>query len=110
MGFPVKILGRNTRTFSGASLTTSYQSMGAVTTIAAYRATILNASTTDVQVTDNTSQDAFYVPAGATVSVGDSEISNADGSAVFAKGQQLQIKLPSGVAGTGTVIVTILGN
>ena len=113
MGFPTKLLSRNIRTISGASLTTSYQNVGVATTIVGYKIAFVNATTTDVQITDGSASDAWYIPAGSTLSIGEGISSYAaqlDREGSTAKGAQLQAKLPSGVAGTGILVITIEGN
>jgi hypothetical protein len=106
------MLVRNIRTIAGSSLTTSYQNVGVVTTISGYKMCIVNATTTDVQVSDGSASDAFYVPAGSSISVGEGLSGSGremDTKASFMKGIQLQAKLPSGSAGTGTLVITVIG-
>lgn len=105
------ILSRQVRTFAGASLSTAYQNVGATVTIPGRLVTIVNSTTTDVQVTDGSSSDAWYVPAGSTISASQTGQSpQADSSVVAVAQTQYQAKLPSGSAGTGTLVITTLGN
>lgn len=107
-----RLLRRQVRTLSGASLTTSYQAVGTVVTIAAYKISIVNATTTDVQVEDNTSNDAFYIPAGSTLSIGEGITGGPqqlEKQASVPANTIYQAKLPSGVAGTGTLVITVEG-
>jgi hypothetical protein len=113
MQFSPRMLNRNIRTIAGASLTTSFQNVGAVTTIVGYKIAIVNATTTDVQITDGSAADAWYLPAGSTLSVGEGLTSpgqQSDAQASTIKGCQFQAKLPSGAAGTGTLVITIEGH
>jgi hypothetical protein len=109
---PSGILNRNVRTIAGSSLTTSYQNVGAVLTIAGMKIAIVNATTTDVLVTDGTTADAWYVPAGSTICVGEGfkPFSVKDQILYSVEDQtQLQAKLASGSAGTGTLVITVIG-
>jgi hypothetical protein len=107
-----RLLSRQVRTFDASTATTSYQNAGNVVTIAAYKISIVNASTKDVNVSDGSSQDAYYVPAGSSISVGEGLASGPqqeDKQASSRSQSQYQVKLPSGVAGTGIVVITVLG-
>lgn len=109
---PTRLLSRQVRTIDASTLTTSNQNVGNVVTIAAYKIAIVNASTKDVQVTDGSSQDAYYIPAGSAISVGEGisgGLQQEDKQASSKSQSQFQAKLPSGVAGTGTVVITVLG-
>lgn len=109
---PTRLMKRQVRTFSGASLTTSNQAFGLVVTIAAYKIAFVNSTTTDVQVTDNTTNDSWYLPAGSTLSIGEGLTSSKnqfDNQAIVPSQTVYQIKLPSGVAGTGIVVMTVEG-
>lgn len=113
MGFPKNLLSRNVRTFAGASLTTNYQNVGNVTTIVGYKISLVNATTTDVIVSDGSAQDAWYLPANSTLSIGEgvsSFASQLDRQGSTAKGVQFQAKLASGAAGTGILVITVEGN
>lgn len=113
MGFNSKFLSRNVRTIASSTLTTSFQNVGTVTTIVGYKISFVNATTTDVVVTDGSSQDNWYLPAGSTLSVGEglsSYAAQADRQASTEKGIQFQAKLPSGSAGTGTLVITVIGS
>ena len=112
MAGPTRLLKRQVRTIAGSSLTTSYQAVGAVVTIAAYKISIVNATTTDVNILDGTTNDAFYIPAGSTLSIG--EGLTASGQQEDTKASEpantiYNAKLVSGAAGTGTLIITVLG-
>lgn len=106
------VLSRQVRTFAGASLTTSYQNAGALVTITALKLIIDNGSTTDIQVSDGSGNDPFYVCAGH-IQTFDQTIRgyglNQYASAIVKAQSQYQIKLPSGAAGTGNVSITVLG-
>lgn len=113
MGFPIKYMSRNSRSIDGATLTTSYQNVGVVTTIVGYKIYISNGTSTDVQVSDSSSNDPWYVPANTVLRI-DEGVSGfgaqLDRLASTRKGAQLQAKLPSGAAGTGTLAITIIGS
>lgn len=109
---PTRLMKRQVRTIAGSSLTTSYQAVGAIVTIAAYKIAIVNATTTDVTVLDGTTNDAYYIPAGSTLSIGEGVSGGGqqeDAKASEPANTTYQAKLPSGVAGTGTLIITVLG-
>lgn len=112
MAAPTRLLKRQVRTIAGSSLTTSYQGVGAVVTIAAYKLAIVNNTTTDVNVLDGTTNDAYYIPAGSALSIGEGLSSfgqQEDAKASVPANTTYQAKLPSGVAGTGTLVITVLG-
>lgn len=107
-----RLLSRQVRTFDATTATTSYQNAGNVVTIAAYKIYIVNASSKDVNVTDGSSQDAYYVPTGTSLAITEGITGGPqqeDKQASSRSMSQYQVKLPSGVAGTGTVIITVLG-
>lgn len=109
---PTRLLRRQVRNIDGATLTTSYQNLGTVVTIAAYKIAIVNSSTTAVQIQDQTTNDAFYIPAGSTLAIGEGLTGSGqyeDTKATEPANTQYQIKLSSGAAGTGFVVITILG-
>lgn len=109
---PTRLLKRQVRTIDASTLTTSNQALGAVVTIAAYKISFVNSSTKDVQISDNTTNDSWYIAAGSTLSVGEGLTASKfqfDSQASVPSQTVYQIKLPSGVAGTGTVIMTVLG-
>lgn len=113
MGFPSKLLSRNVRTIAGSTLTTSFQNVGVTTTIVGFKLAIVNATTTDVLVTDGSAGDNWFIPAGTTLSIGEGLSSfgaQKDTQASTLKGCQLQAKLNSGAAGTGTLVITVEGN
>jgi hypothetical protein len=109
MSIPGKFLRRNIRTFAGASLTTSFQNVGALINIVGYKITIVNATTTDVQISDGTSNDNYYVPASSTISIGEGVLPS-EAQAPVLENTQFQAKLPSGSAGTGILVITVVGN
>lgn len=107
-----RLLLRQVRTIAASTLTTSLQNVGAIITIAAYKITIVNTSTTDIQISDGSTSDNYYIPAGTTLSVGEGITGGPqqEEKQASTKSQtQFQIKLPSGAAGTGIVVITVLG-
>lgn len=107
-----RLLKRQVRTLAGSSMTTSYQAVGALVTIAAYKLSIVNATTTDLNIEDGTSNDAFYIPAGSTISIGEGITGGPqqeEKMAVVPAQTTYQAKLPSGSAGSGTLIITVEG-
>jgi hypothetical protein len=103
---------RQVRTFAGASLTTSYQAAGAIVTISAYKLIIINGTTTDVQIQDQTTNDVFYVPASTTLNISEGLSGSGqteDSKAMVPANTLYMVKLPSGAAGTGTLSITVLG-
>lgn len=109
---PTRLLKRQVRTIDGSTLTTSYQNLGAVTTIAGYKTALVNASTADVEIIDGTTSDAYYLPASSTLSIGEGLSGSGqqeDKMASTPSNTQFQIKLPSGSAGTGFVVITVEG-
>lgn len=108
MASPAYLL-RNVRTFAGASMTTSFQTIGAVISIVGYKVSFVNATTTDIIINDGTTNDNYYLPASSTLSVGEGVLPN-EGQAPVLKGTQFSVKLPSGAAGTGTLAITVVGS
>jgi hypothetical protein len=107
------ILKRQVRTFAGASLTTSPQNAGAIVTIAALKLIIDNGTTTDIQVSDGSSNDPFYVCAGHVQTFNQTVRGSGmqQYASVISKAQtQYTVFLPSGSAGTGGLSITVLGN
>jgi hypothetical protein len=108
-----RLLKRQVRTIAGASLTTTPQAVGALVTIAAYKISIVNGSSSDLQISDGTANDAFYLPASSTLSIGEGLASGSqqlDKQASVPAQVQYNAFLPSGVsAGTGTVVITVEG-
>lgn len=107
-----RLLSHQVRTIDGSTLTTSFQNLGAAITIAAYKIAIVNSSTTDVQISDGSLSDNYYIPAGSTLNVGEGLASGPqqeDKQASTKSHSQFQVKLPSGSAGTGTVVITVFG-
>lgn len=112
MSTPTRLLKRQVRTIDASTLTTSNQAVGNVVTIAAYKISIVNASTKDIQVTDGTTNDAFYIPAGSALSIGEGITGGPqqlDKQASVPANTIYQAKLPSGVAGTGILVITVEG-
>lgn len=106
------VMKRRVRTIAGSTLTTSYQNLGTLVDIAAFKIAIVNGSTTDIMISDGTANDAFYVLANSTLSVGEGlagGLQQLDKQAIVPGNTTYQIKLPSGVAGTGNIAVTIEG-
>lgn len=109
---PTRLLKRQVRTIAGSTLTTSYQAVGALVTIAAYKIAIVNATTTDVNVQDQTTNDAYYIPAGSTLTVGEGLTAygqDEDTKASEPSQTTYMAKLVTGAAGTGTLVITIFG-
>jgi hypothetical protein len=109
---PTRLLKRQVRTIAGSSLTTSYQAIGSVVTIAAYKLAIINATTTDVNIEDQTTNDAFYIPAGSTLSIGEGlgGFGQQEDAKASAPSQTIYTaKLVSGSAGTGILVITVEG-
>lgn len=107
-----KYFSRNVRTIDGATLTTSFQNVGTVTTIIGYKLYIINGSTADVQISDGSANDPWYAPANTTITI-EEGISgygaSLDRLASVRNGTQFQAKLPSGSAGTGNIAIMIIG-
>jgi hypothetical protein len=107
------LLNRRVLTFIGSSLTTSYQNIGSIVTISALELVIDNGTTTDIQVSDGSTNDPFYVCAGHIQTF--HQTIRGSGmqqyASVLVKAQtQYQVSLPSGgTAGTGNLSITILG-
>ena len=104
-----KFFKRNVRTFAGASLTTSPQAVGLQTTIAGYKIAIVNATTTDVTISDGSGQDNYILPANTTLNVGEGVLIS-EGQAPVRMGTQFTAALVSGVAGTGSLVITVIGS
>lgn len=108
-----RLMRRQVRTLAGTSLTTSYQAVGTVVSIAAYKISIVNTSTTDIQVLDGTTNDAFYVPASTAISIGEGLSGfgqQEDAKAIVPANTVYTAKLPSGAAGaSGIVVITVEG-
>ena len=107
-----RLLLRQVRTIDGSTLTTSYQNVGSKVTIAGYKISIVNASSTDILISDGTANDPFYIPANSTLSIGEG-IAGGPQQLVRQASEpaqvQYQAKLNSGAAGTGYVVITVLG-
>jgi hypothetical protein len=108
-----RIFRRQVRFLAGSTLTLVYQNLDRPVTIPAYKISIVNATNTDINITDQTSNEPFFIPAGSTLSIGEGLSGFGqlqDTLAVAPANVQYQVKLVSGAAGTGTVIITILGH
>ena len=105
-------LYRALRTFDTASLTGSYQDIGAVVPFVVTKAIFINDSDVHVLITDGSSQEDLQIPDGQQVKI--EEGHNATGTrrntddCVFLKNTQLQIKQFTG-AGTGYIVILLLG-
>ncbi len=109
---PGQVILREVKVFDGASLSDTPQDFGTPSVIAAYKVSFVNASNRDVLITDGTSQDALYLPAASTLSIGEGfcqEGKALNVQAVFRSRTQLQIAGVTGESATGTIIATILG-
>jgi len=107
-----QLLKREVKTIDGSTLTTSLQNFGSALQIAVNKVAIVNVSTTQIEISDGTTQNNFVIPSFTTLSIGEGfeNIGNAlNVLSQFRKGTQLKIKLTSGAAGTGNVIITLLG-
>ena len=106
------LLNRTVLTFAGASLTTSYQNISTLVAISALELIIDNGTTTDIQVSDGSANDPFYVCAGHVQTFHQTVRGSGmqQYASVIVKAQtQYQVKLQSGAAGTGHLSITILG-
>jgi len=104
-------LKRALRTFDAASLTASFQDIGAVIPFSTLSGALINTSDVDVLITDGSTQDDIRVPANGTVNV--SEIISGFGQQrsskpLFEANVQLQIKQVT-ASGTGTIILNLFG-
>lgn len=104
------ILSRQVRTIDASTLSGTLTDVGATVTIPGRLVNIVNASTADCQVSDGSSSDSWYLPAGSTISASQTVQSPQADSAVVAVAQtQYQASTP-GSAGIGTIVITTLGN
>lgn len=101
---------RALRTFDAASLTGSFQDVGAAVTFAVWRGIFINASDVDVLITDQSSEEDIRVPANGTVNIAELTFPSSQRSdrPLFEANVQLQIKQVT-AAGTGTIIINLLG-
>lgn len=101
---------RALRTFDTATLTASFQDIGAQVGFPVSKMAIFNPSNVDILITDQLSEDDIEVPAGGTLSLGEG-LSNDNGTStkfVFPANVQLQIKQVTGV-GTGIIVMQLFG-
>lgn len=105
-------LYRALRTFDTASLTGSFQNLGAVVPFVVTKAIFMNDSDVHVLITDGSNQEDIQISDGKVIEI--EEGHNATGTrrntddCIFLKNTQLQIKQFTG-AGTGYIIVLLLG-
>ena len=107
------LLKRQVRTFTGTSLTTSPQNFGAIVTITGQKVALVNTSDMDVTITDGSTSDAYYIPAGSTLSVGEgvAGYGQMQYANIISKAQsQYKITSPGGAATKGTIVLTVVGN
>lgn len=107
-----QLLKREIKSIDGATLSLTLQNFGTKLDIAVNKVAFVNASTTQVEISDGTLQNNFILPANSALSIGEGleNIGNAlNILSQFRKGTQLKIKLSSGAAGTGNVVATLLG-
>jgi hypothetical protein len=109
MAFPSRFFKRNIRTILGSALTGTLQNVGAVTNCVGYKVTFVNATSVDIVVSDGTSDDNYYLPAGSTLSIGEGTIA-PEGQAPVRQGTQFQAEAFAGAAGTGTLVITVIGS
>ncbi len=88
------------RTFSSASLTGSYQNFGTPTVNKAVGFRITNNGTTDVTISNNSTNDKLFVPAGSFVLIDVAANCESDDESFLPAQTQWAIK---GTAGTGTI-------
>lgn len=106
------LMKRQVRQVLATSLSNSPQPVGAVVTITARKIAIVNSSDVDVQISDQTSNDPFYLPAGSTIAVG-------EGISGWGQNQYAQWVVPAqtiyqativtGSATTGSIVITVEG-
>lgn len=101
---------RALRTFDTSGLTANFQDVGAVISFPTWRAIIINPSDVGIILTDQTSEEDIQVPSLSTVNISELSFANSlkDDLPLFQGNTQLQIKQVTG-AGTGTVIIMLLG-
>lgn len=108
-----RLLKRNIREIAGSTLTTTYQNFGMPITTTAYKISIVNASTADIQVNDETNQDPFYIIAGTAMSIAEGLSGygqDEDTRAISPNNTQFLIRLPTGATvGAGNITLTVLG-
>jgi hypothetical protein len=109
-----QLLKREVKTIASSTLTGTAQNFGAITAISTYKVAFVNAGTVDVEISDGTGQNAFYLPASSTLSVGEGMAQEGKAiniQAVFSNKTQLTILSASGSGGTsGEVVATLMGD
>jgi hypothetical protein len=106
----MSILKRWKGVFDSASLTGTFQDLGAVVDFPVLKISIVNSSDVACLITDGSSEDDIEVPSSSTLNVGEG-IVNPQGSSlkyIFSANTQLQIKQKT-AAGTGNITVMIFG-
>lgn len=101
---------RALRTFDTASLTGSFQNVGAVIPFPTSNVAIYNTSTVGVLITDGSGENNLEIPGGGTLSIGPSTDSTGGGTQnfVFAASTQLQVMQVTAAA-AGRLIINCLG-
>lgn len=92
--------------FDTSTLSDSFQDFGMALSNPAIHAEFINTSTVDVYVSIDGSTNTFRIPAEKSVPIPSSPRNNNDGSFVFTKGTQLQVKQVDDAA-AGTLIAHI---
>jgi|GEM_PF-2764318 len=101
---------RALRTFDTASLSASFQNIGASVGFPVKKVSIVNTASVGVLITDQSSQDDIEVPGGGTLSVGEG-LSNENGTStgvIFPANVQLQVKQVT-ASGAGKLIINCFG-
>jgi len=107
-----RILNREVKVFTASTLSGTPQNFGTATAIPCYKVAFVNASTQDVQISDGTGQNNFYLPSGSTLSIGEGFQNNTPQINVqgeFKVGTQFMISSSTGLVGTGSIVATLLG-
>lgn len=105
-----RLLEFETRKFDSASLTGSYQNLGAVTTNPTISISMFNGSDVAVLISKDGTNDDWEIPAGGTQTFDSRDVHDNFGDMskyILPKGAQLEIKQVSG-AGTGNIIVNLM--
>lgn len=103
------VSGYELKEFNSASLTGSYQNLGAALSNAAYYGVIFNSSNVAVYISSDGTTDEIRVPAGGTLPLTYFSRHNTltKAACIFKKGTQLQIKQVT-AAGTGFICVNLM--
>lgn len=105
------VLNRALRTFDAASLTASFQDVGAVVEFPVSKGALINTSDVDMLLTDGSTRDDIRIPANGTVNVGEGLSSYGQQSStdvLFCANVQLQVKQVT-ASGTGNLILNLFG-